>query len=222
MDLIQEPFERGILIVDDDADFLEALEGLIKKSGYKNVYTASSGLKALSLLTNKSNSIYLVLSDMMMPEMTGIEFIQHISNVLIEPVGFVMITAYASIETKQEFFNLSSDSVMALEYLEKPFGSDVLFKEIETSLESIHVKRMGQIRMSAESIHNRLNHIETKLGKFESLDSMHELLRQIDRKQMGFLSSLGIELLKALLIAASLIAILALGVGDFVKRIIGL
>jgi CheY-like chemotaxis protein len=68
---------KNILIVDDDVRNLFALTTAFERYGI-NPTTAESGKEAISILNNSSNTVDLVLMDIMMPEMDGYETIQKI------------------------------------------------------------------------------------------------------------------------------------------------
>ena len=67
---------RRVLIVDDDAPFLELLQRCFAKANF-DVILASNGVEALKILL-ASEPLDLVLSDFMMPEVNGIELVRHV------------------------------------------------------------------------------------------------------------------------------------------------
>jgi CheY-like chemotaxis protein len=67
---------RRVLIVDDDAPFLELLQRCFAKANF-DVILASNGADALEILLD-SEPLDLVLSDFMMPEVNGIELVRHV------------------------------------------------------------------------------------------------------------------------------------------------
>ncbi|MEM7697591.1 MAG: response regulator [Verrucomicrobiota bacterium] len=69
--------QRNLLIVDDDIDSLEAMETVLTRSGWK-ITTARDGLEALDVL--KRTRPAAIVLDLMMPEMDGFEFIQHLQR----------------------------------------------------------------------------------------------------------------------------------------------
>lgn len=101
----------NILIVEDDDDARWGLSLFLKKEGY-NVFEASDGLKAITLLNKES--IDLVLSDLKMPNLDGLELLKF-CNKNYEDTTFVMMTAYGDCESFYEILNCG-----AFEYLNKP------------------------------------------------------------------------------------------------------
>jgi signal transduction histidine kinase/CheY-like chemotaxis protein len=69
--------EHFVLLVDDNEDFLLALERIVKNEGYR-VRTATSGLKALEILQHAVPS--LIFTDLVMPEMDGFQLVQRLQN----------------------------------------------------------------------------------------------------------------------------------------------
>lgn len=106
-----------ILVVDDEKDTCLLLSQVLEKEGYI-VDTATSGREALSIL--KKKKINLVITDLKMPEMDGLEFLRE-ARKLKSKVKFIMMTAYGEIETYLDAINLG-----AFDYLNKPMEiSDV-------------------------------------------------------------------------------------------------
>ncbi|MDY7039328.1 MAG: response regulator [Chloroflexota bacterium] len=101
-----------ILIVDDEPGMCEFLEYLLEGEGYE-VDTSLSG--AEGLLKLEDNGFALVLADIKMPGMDGIELLRRVRE-LDENVVFIVMTAYASMETA-----IKAIKYGAYDYLGKPF-----------------------------------------------------------------------------------------------------
>lgn len=71
-------FAIKILIVDDDSFIHKLLIGMLEKLGYASVAACDSGRKALELIGSQHDSPDLILLDLNMPEMDGIEFVRHL------------------------------------------------------------------------------------------------------------------------------------------------
>ncbi|MCR4406087.1 MAG: response regulator [Anaerolineae bacterium] len=112
-----------ILIVDDEPGMCEFLEYLLEGEGYE-VSTALSG--AEGLLRLEENGFALVLADIKMPGMDGIELLRRVRE-LDKNVVFVVMTAYASMETA-----IKAIKYGAYDYLGKPFeDTDKILAVIE-------------------------------------------------------------------------------------------
>jgi len=86
---------ESILIVDDEDIIRESLSFVLTKEGYR-VQSAANGKEALEKV--KAGSFDVVLTDLEMPEMKGIELLENITRFSPETM-VVIITAYGSIET---------------------------------------------------------------------------------------------------------------------------
>jgi len=104
-----------ILIVDDETEILNMLEKYLSKQGYKNIKTFSNPLEAVRHYNGTNADI--VLLDIMMPQMDGIETLEKLkaSN---NDVRVIMMTAYSTLDRV-----LKSHKIGADHYLLKPFKS---------------------------------------------------------------------------------------------------
>jgi len=110
-----------ILIVDDEKDFVEVFSLRLQQQGEK-VFTAYSGKEALKVLGNVA--IDVVILDIRMPGMDGIETLKQIKN-LYPIVEVILLTGHGSAETAVEGMKLG-----AFDYLMKPAD----FEEINIKL----------------------------------------------------------------------------------------
>ena len=100
-----------ILVVDDDKAFSLLLSSILKDTGY-HVEEADSGEKALRKL--KRFSPHLILADLKMPGMSGLELMERVKDEHPE-IDFVMITAFGTVETAVKAMKLG-----AFDYITKP------------------------------------------------------------------------------------------------------
>lgn len=114
-----------ILIVDDDPRIPFMLRHLLKIKGHEGV-PAESGLKALDLI--KQSVFDLVITDLRMPNMNGMEFLQKVKE-LNPSLPVILVTAFASKET-----TIESVKFGAFDYLSKPFKVDELMAIIGRAL----------------------------------------------------------------------------------------
>ncbi|MFQ5811786.1 MAG: response regulator transcription factor [Anaerolineae bacterium] len=115
-----------ILVVDDDQDVAGTVERTLRRKDHE-VVVAYSGAQALQLIQNQHPD--LVVLDIMMPRMDGIEVCQHIRalpNVASVPILF--LTAKGKIEDKIEGFEAGAD-----DYLTKPFD----LRELELRVKAL-------------------------------------------------------------------------------------
>ncbi len=113
----------SILLADDNIEMLNFLEKKLIASGYK-VVKANDGKVALQLL--ESEYVDIVVSDVMMPEIDGIELLQHIkSDVNYSHIPVILLTAKTRMEDKLSGLDSGADA-----YIEKPFAIEYLIANI--------------------------------------------------------------------------------------------
>ena len=117
----------SILIVDDDEVMQETLSEVLKKRGYET-FSVGSGNGALS--TIKKNVIDLILLDMRLPDIDGLEVLKKIKEFDTEILVIIM-TAYSDVQTA-----VSSMKSGAYDYINKPFELEELKLLIEKGLET--------------------------------------------------------------------------------------
>jgi len=125
MNELNGSFMANILIVDDDQHVLESLAGVIGSWDY-NIFSASSGQEALDIF--KKNDIDLIISDIVMPGMNGIEFMEKIHDIDRQCL-FIFLTGHPSMETAVEALQAGAE-----DYLVKPVNFDELKVKINRSL----------------------------------------------------------------------------------------
>jgi len=117
----------SILIVDDDEVMQQTLSDVLKKKGYE-IFSVGAGNGALSII--KKNIIDLVLLDMRLPDVDGIEVLKRIKELDTE-ILVIMMTAYSDVQTA-----VSAMKSGAYHYINKPFELEELKLLIEKGLET--------------------------------------------------------------------------------------
>ena len=115
-----------VLVVDDHASARESMTEILRGAGHR-VDAVSSALEALNRL--KGSSYDVVITDLKMPGMTGLEFIHELER-RDSQLQIVMVTAYASVATAVEAMRHG-----AFDYIEKPFGADQLESLVTRAME---------------------------------------------------------------------------------------
>ncbi len=116
----------NLLIVDDEKDFLEQMEEIVRRWGHEPI-TAGNGFEALDRFQN--HRIDLVLADIRMPEMDGLQMLQKIQEIDKQwPV--LVLTGYPADDTAVEAMHSGAE-----DYLVKPVNFDELRVRIEKCLE---------------------------------------------------------------------------------------
>lgn len=142
---------KKILIVDDDTSSIKILSSYLQKKGYQTQVT-DSALKGIEIL--KRESFNVVITDVNMPDMNGIEFLLWIKQ-YFHKIKVIMITAFGSETVK----SLSSQKG-AFYFFDKPIN----FKEMDYLLNAIHssenfsqdINLIDFIKLSAVSKANKL------------------------------------------------------------------
>ena len=116
-----------ILIVDDEKDILEFLTYNLKKRGY-DVITANNGQEGLKLA--KKNCPDLILLDVMMPEMDGIEVCQQIRKISNIATTYILFLTARS----EDYSELAGFDAGADDYITKPIKPKLLISRIEAFL----------------------------------------------------------------------------------------
>lgn len=119
--------QQNILVVDDRPDILGFLKKLIEAELKASVFTALSGTEALDIL--KDNNVALVVADVRMPGMDGIGLLKEAKK-MDENIGFIMMTAYGTVEGAVESLKLG-----AYDFITKPFDEERLLHTIRNFFE---------------------------------------------------------------------------------------
>lgn len=124
---LSEPIEHiNILVVDDEQIVLDSIKKHLKSESECRVYTAPDVHTALSIL--KTIDIQIVLTDLMMPEIDGLELLKMLRDKM-ESIIAIMITGYATINTA-----LQAQQLGAFDYIAKPFTREELKKVIRRAI----------------------------------------------------------------------------------------
>ena len=156
-----------ILVIDDEYAMRESLKDWLSEDGYQ-VGLAASGPEAIEMV--KKSSWEVLLLDLKMPGMDGIETLKNIKEINPE-IEVLMMTAYATVDTAVEAMKLG-----AFDYLVKPFDPDeveLLIKRIvshkELVLENILLRRKLEER-------DQFNKI---IGKSRAMHDIFDLIARI-------------------------------------------
>jgi len=122
----------SILIVDDEPNYLIVLSELLRDEGFE-VFTASNGREGLQAV--KDVDLDLVITDMQMPEMDGMQLLNHV-KAFNRDLPVIMITAYAQVEKA-----VAAMQAGAFSYLAKPFSNDELIVTIQKAAQHYSLVR---------------------------------------------------------------------------------
>lgn len=156
-----------ILVIDDEESMRNFMEIMLSKEGYA-VETAGSGKKGLGLI--KETDYDLVIADLNMPEMDGIEVLREVKKSKLDQDLMVM-TAYASVDTAIEAMKQG-----AVDYITKPFKVD----EIKIAIEKcINSRRLKEENSSLKQRLNKDSSFDRFIGTSESVVKLKKLAGRV-------------------------------------------
>ena len=122
------PGQTNILVIDDEQIMRDGCQRILTKNGW-SVLTAENGKMGLEEIQAQPESIDVILLDLMMPGMSGMEALDHIRT--IDPnLLVVVITGYATVESAVEAMKKG-----AYDFIPKPFTPDQLRIVVKRALE---------------------------------------------------------------------------------------
>jgi two-component system NtrC family response regulator len=156
-----------ILVVDDEKNYLLVLKAILEDEGFE-VLTALSGREALAI--QKTSDVDLVLTDMKMPSMDGIELLEHVKS--FDPdLPVIMMTAHGTIDKAVEAMQKG-----AYNYLLKPFDNDRLILYVKKAVSVYRVIRENRrLRRAVEDQYSFGNII----GKSKAMQQLFETIRKV-------------------------------------------
>ncbi len=156
-----------ILLVDDDSSLRKVLQFNLEQEGY-TVIPASDGKEALELYTEHEPA--LVITDIKMPGMDGIDLLKEIKRRDIEQL-VVVITAFGTIDTAIEAMKLG-----AYDYITKPFNRDELRMVVRKALELERLR--SRARLLEAQLVERFS-FENIIGGSSRMAEVFEMVRRV-------------------------------------------
>lgn len=156
-----------ILIVDDEQSMRDFLRLMLEKQDFQ-VTTAGSGTEAKKLLADKSFD--LMITDVMMPDITGIELLEHTKH-LDSEIPVIVITAYASHDSAVEAMKLGAE-----DYITKPFNVDEFLIIIRRSLQR---KQLAEENVLLRQELKREHRFENIIGKSRPMIELFNMIERI-------------------------------------------
>src|SRR6195256_1278815 len=167
----------NLLIVDDELGMRQFLTHLMQREGHI-VRVAENGRRALELLLQDPPD--LIISDVKMPDMGGIDLLRAARELLPE-VEVIMMTAFARVETAREAFLLG-----AYDFVQKPFDNDLLKETVARALQKVSLVKEKQALLEENKVliqdqrkRGKLNNIIGKSERMQALYLMIETVAQV-------------------------------------------
>jgi DNA-binding NtrC family response regulator len=159
--------KETIHIIDDEKIIHEVLEDLLCSEGYE-CELSSSGPEALK--KHESESFDLVLLDLLMPGMDGIEVLQKIKK--MDPSAVVIIiTAYASVESA-----ISAMKKGAFDYIQKPFKHDELLITVKRAIKH---KKLQEENIKLKDELKRKFSFDNIIGKSKNMQDVFSVIKAV-------------------------------------------
>ncbi len=160
-----------ILIVDDEKNYLVVLEALLGPEGYE-ILTAGTGREALHHI--RESDVDLVITDMKMPGISGMELLEEAKKIKPD-LPVIMMTAYGTIEMAVEAMKKQ-----AFDYITKPFQNEELKLTVRKALENYRLIRENQ-RLSEELLSRyRYGNI---IGKSKPMRQVFDLISKVSQSK---------------------------------------
>jgi two-component system, NtrC family, response regulator PilR len=156
-----------ILIVDDEPSMREMLRIVLRRDGY-DVTVAANGKQALDVLHRER--VDLLLSDIRMPDLSGVDVLRAAREANRDLVAFMM-TAFASTDTAVEAMRLG-----AVDYFTKPFSMDEMRLKVRQHLETLRIKQENVLLKRALDTSNEFCNI---IGRSEAMLELFKMIETI-------------------------------------------
>src|SRR5687767_14480503 len=163
------PNKPRILIVDDEPSMRDMLRIVLRRDGY-DVIVAENGTQAIATL--QQQNVDLLLSDIRMPDMSGVEVLRAAKEINSDIVAFMM-TAFASTETAVEAMRLG-----AVDYFTKPFSMDELRFKVRQHMEA---SRLRQENLLLKRVLNTSYSFSNIIGRSEAMLDVFKMIETIAR-----------------------------------------
>jgi two-component system response regulator PilR (NtrC family) len=163
----QDTLKPRILVVDDEPSMREMLGIVLRRDGF-HVLIAANGTQAQELL--KGERIDLLLSDIRMPDLSGVDVLRCAKDSNPDVVAFMM-TAFASTDTAVEAMRLG-----AVDYFIKPFNMDELRLKVRQQLETRRLKEENVLLKRALNSRHEFSSIIGRSGEMLAVFRMIETI----------------------------------------------
>lgn len=169
---------KKILVVDDEQVILDSVKKIILKKRAEKEYVVDTAISATEALEQIQHRNYdLVITDIMMPELDGIDFLKYLKDNYPE-IDVIMITGYPSIESTVKAIKLG-----AFDYIQKPFTIEELMGRIikvEEYRKGKTISDSGEI-IDVDMPFNRTQVEQATTKKFVDTTSRSDLQRMVSK-----------------------------------------
>ncbi len=160
----------NLLIVDDEQSYRQLLRLVFETDGH-NIRTAMNGREALLMLEEEGSDV--IISDVKMPDMDGIELLHAVRESLPD-IGFVLMTAFATVDTAREAFKLGAD-----DFIQKPFDVEELKVIVKKAIEKQALidenKAFKRAQRDRGSVRNIIGHSDKMQAVYQMIETVAEV-----------------------------------------------
>lgn len=168
-------YRRSLLVVDDDVEMCHLIQDILKENGYETT-VAQSGREALDRLAEQE--YFVVLTDLRMKNMEGMELLQEVSR-QFPGCNVIMMTAFGTVETAVEAMKQG-----AYDYLTKPIKTDELLVTVDKAMREATLRReVTQLRRQVGQEYA----FDQILGKSKPMREVFDLIRRVADSQTNIL-----------------------------------
>ncbi len=160
----------NILIVDDEQSYRQLLSLVFEEQG-NTIRTAMNGRQALEAIQAEPADI--IISDVKMPDMDGIEMLRAVRETLPD-LGVILMTAFASVETAREAFKLGAD-----DFIQKPFDVEELKLIVRKTLEKQELVNENRAFKRAQRERGSVKNIIGTSTKMQAIFQMIETVAEV-------------------------------------------
>jgi len=158
---------ENILVVDDEKNYTMIIGEILQEEGYTSI-TASSGMEALDILN--SEIVDLILTDVKMPGMSGIQLLEKIKE-LNPDIPVIIMTAYGSVEKAVDAMHRG-----AYTFILKPFENQALIAHITKALSVYKIVQENSRLKDAISSRYSFDNI---IGKSRPMQEIYEIIKKV-------------------------------------------
>lgn len=168
---------RTILLVDDEANIINALKRTLRPDGYI-ILTANSGEEGLALLAK--HEVGVIISDQRMPHMTGVEFLRKV-KILYPKTLRIVLSGYTELESVTSVINEGA----ICKFLTKPWDDDLLRDNIREAFQHYEMEQENlRLTRELQSANNELFILNQNLEQ-KVVDKSHEIIHSINLLQIS-------------------------------------
>ncbi len=165
----------NLLIVDDEQSYRQLLT-LVFEGGGHHIRTAMNGREALKMLAEEPADV--IISDVKMPDMDGIELLRNVRELSPE-TGMIMMTAFASVETAREAFKLGAD-----DFIQKPFDVEELKIIVKKAIER---KALIEENQNFKRTQREKGSVKNIIGSSTKMQAIYQMIETVAEVQSTIL-----------------------------------